>query len=279
MNYKFGFLALISSFVISSGYITKADFRPPGTVEIVDNFFYDATEISNENWKEYLSFIEVNEGKDCSRYQNALPDTMVWKSEDSYNDPYVQSYFSHQAYGKYPVVGVTQKQAIDFCKWRTGAVKIMLEANDFEGPIDFQYRLPSKTEWELMANAGYGKKQQKLYDKRLVEIRNSQNPNGRVATAHMKYENRATSNPDDLDFLRASVMSMSPAPGRSYLPNKFGVYNIYGNVAEMIAEPGIAMGGSYEHFYDDIVPSNKELSYDGPKKWLGFRCVCEVTQR
>ena len=278
MNFKIGFLALISSFVMSYGFDTKADYRPPGTVEVVDTFFYDATEINNGNWREYLSYLEVNEGKDSDIYKYAVPDTTVWKIGEGYNEPLMETYFSHPAYTKYPVVGVTQKQAMDYCTWRTLAVKVMLEENDFEGPKDFKYRLPSKYEWALMANAGYDKKGQREYDKRLAELNAPGKPPARVATANMKYENRDNSNSDELSAARPDAMIISPAPTRSYLPNKYGVYNIYGNVAEMVTEPGVAMGGSYEHFYEDIVPSNKEIEYEGPQKWLGFRCVCEVTQ-
>jgi formylglycine-generating enzyme required for sulfatase activity len=66
------------------------------------------------------------------------------------------------------------------------------------------------------------------------------------------------------------------APVRTYLPNKYKVFNIYGNVAEMVAEPKVAMGGSFLHYYDDIVPTNATLTYDGPQSWLGFRSVCEI---
>jgi sulfatase modifying factor 1 len=40
----------------------------------------------------------------------------------SYNEPYVEYYFSHPSYNYYPVVGVTWKQARDFCIWRTDRV-------------------------------------------------------------------------------------------------------------------------------------------------------------
>ena len=47
---------------------------------------------------------------------------MVWRSELSYNEPYVEFYFRHPSYNYYPVVGVTWKQAHDFCIWRTDRV-------------------------------------------------------------------------------------------------------------------------------------------------------------
>ena len=50
------------------------------------------------------------------------PDTLVWRSELAYNEPYVEYYFRHPSYNFYPVVGVNWKQAHDFCVWRTDRV-------------------------------------------------------------------------------------------------------------------------------------------------------------
>ncbi len=272
MNFKVGFLALISAFIMSFGYVIKADFRPPGTVEIVENFFYDATEISNNDWREYLSFLKERNGVESDTYHNALPDTTVWLIEGVYNEPFAETYLSHPSYSDYPVVGVSQKQAMDYCTWRTGAVKTMLEANEFEGPLSFKYRLPSRTEWELIANGGFSAKQKKIIEKKKKEFK-SKNIVGRVAIVNMKLKPLGKEQ-DTFD----STFRL-PAPGRSFIPNKFGVYHIHGNVAEMVQEPGIAMGGSFEHFYDEIIPTNAPVQYEGPTNWLGFRCVCEVEQR
>ena len=279
MNFKIGFLTLITSFVISEIFDTKADFRPPGTVEIVDTFFYDATEINNGDWREYLSYLEVNEGKDSDIYKYAVPDTTVWEIEVGFNSPFVETYFSHPSYTKYPVVGVTQKQAMDYCTWRTHAVKLMLKENDFDGPKDLKYRLPSKYEWALIANAGYDKKSKKIQQKHLVQLKNAGYNSSTLMEAHMKYEDRDRITSDGFNSYGYDVIAKDPVSVKALLPNKLGVYNIYGNVAEMVIEPGVAMGGSYDHFYEDIVPTNKEIKYDGPQKWLGFRCVCEVTQK
>ena len=49
------------------------------------------------------------------------PDTTVWIRDFnySYNEPMHNDYFWHEAYGEYPVVGVTWIQAKAFFEWRT----------------------------------------------------------------------------------------------------------------------------------------------------------------
>ncbi len=43
-------------------------------------------------------------------------------SELAYNEPLVEYYFRHPSYNYYPVVGVTWRQAHDFCLWRSDRV-------------------------------------------------------------------------------------------------------------------------------------------------------------
>jgi formylglycine-generating enzyme required for sulfatase activity len=65
------------------------------------------------------------------------------------------------------------------------------------------------------------------------------------------------------------------APVKSYWPNAFGVYNLNGNVAEMIAEKGIALGGSWRDTGYDV-RSSSETTYKEPSPSIGFRMVLTV---
>lgn len=91
----------------------------------VNSFFIDRTEIANVHYREYLYWVE-NVFSDTTAYpeviEAAKPDTLVWRSELAYNEPYVEYYFRHPSYNYYPVVGVNWKQANDFCVWRTDRV-------------------------------------------------------------------------------------------------------------------------------------------------------------
>jgi sulfatase modifying factor 1 len=85
----------------------------------VPSFYMDETEVSNTNWLEYLHWIRESYPDDHEYYYNELPDTLVWRSALSYNEPYVDNYLRHPAYAEYPVVGISWEQASRYCEWRT----------------------------------------------------------------------------------------------------------------------------------------------------------------
>ncbi|PID94647.1 MAG: gliding motility lipoprotein GldJ [Bacteroidales bacterium] len=85
----------------------------------VAGFFMDEFEVTNINWREYVAWLQGVYAHDPKKYLAALPDETVWRSELAYNDPQVKNYYSHVAYGYYPVVGVSWEQAMDYCAWRT----------------------------------------------------------------------------------------------------------------------------------------------------------------
>ena len=91
----------------------------------VNSFFIDKTEVANVHYREYLYWLE-HMFTDTPKYNNLLngarPDTLVWRKNLSYNEPYVEYYFRHPSYNYYPVVGVSWRQAYDFCQWRTDRV-------------------------------------------------------------------------------------------------------------------------------------------------------------
>jgi len=90
----------------------------------VRSFFIDETEVANVHYREYLYWVEnafPDNGKD-SILKKVLPDTLVWREELAYNDPYVEYYFRYPTFNFYPVVGVNWEQARDFCSWRTDRV-------------------------------------------------------------------------------------------------------------------------------------------------------------
>ena len=95
----------------------------------VASFYMDETEVSNLDYREYLFWLRRVYPSNPEKYKEALPDTLVWREELAFNEPYVTNYLRHPAYGNYPVVGVSWKQADAYTKWRTDRVneKILIE--------------------------------------------------------------------------------------------------------------------------------------------------------
>jgi formylglycine-generating enzyme required for sulfatase activity len=215
----------------------------------------------------------------------AYPDTLCWVRDFiySYNEPFATRYFWHPAYNDYPVVGVTWKQAIAFCHWRTN----MMENAHSKYSKGHTYRLPSEVEWEYAARGGL---QGQLY------------PWGGPYTTNREGCYLANFKPQrgkyDLDG------GVRTVPVGSYDPNDYGLYDMAGNVAEWTAN---AYDENSYSFYHDMMPSYaynskitdptvkkrkvirggswKDISYflqcgsrtfeyqDSARSFIGFRCV------
>lgn len=243
--------------------------NPTGTVKINDQLYMDETEITNFNWQEYVMWLAKKHGETAVEYKNALPDTLVWRNKESANEPYVQYYYSHPAYKEFPVIGISYEQAVQYCKWRTERVKELFKTKQLTDkknvyPSNFEYRLPTKEEWEAAAKIGYSEKTKKLLETKhkgqlLANLRRKLEDNVVVA-------GNPTQNAD------------VTAPVKSYWPNAAGCYNLIGNVAEMINQQGLAKGGSWISNPNEI-DIEKEITYTKPTAWLGFRCVAEIKSK
>lgn len=93
----------------------------------VNSFYMDQTEVANVHYREYIHWLRrvfdpEGDPNNQKIIDAAMPDTLVWRSELSYNEPLVEYYFRHPSFNYYPVVGVTWRQAYDFCLWRSDRV-------------------------------------------------------------------------------------------------------------------------------------------------------------
>ena len=122
-------LFLLSVVIASCGtYKFKKDIKienlpaPPGTIELSENQYFDKTEATNFHWLEYLYWTKRTYGRESKEYQQILPDTTVWIKLDGKYSQQQDFYLRHPVYRDFPVVGISYRQAIDFCKWRSDRV-------------------------------------------------------------------------------------------------------------------------------------------------------------
>jgi sulfatase modifying factor 1 len=208
------------------------------------------------------------------------PDTTAWIRDFaySYNEPMHNDYFWHQAYGDYPVVGVSWKQAQAFCQWRT------LNHNAYQKskgkqPVN-SYRLPSEAEWEYAARGG---------------LQGATYPWGGPYTKNDRGCFMANFKPLRGDY--AADMALYTVEVDAYDPNDFNLYNMAGNVSEWVNgsydpasynysssinpnvnDPNnnrkVVRGGSWKDVAYFLQVSSRDYEYaDSARSYIGFRTV------
>lgn len=86
---------------------------------------------------QYKEFIESRAANGACK-DSLMPDRSI-ASAEAY-----KKYMSRKKYEKYPVLGVSWQNALEYCIWRT-------KMENTDSGIVFIYRLPYKSEWEQMA--------------------------------------------------------------------------------------------------------------------------------
>jgi formylglycine-generating enzyme required for sulfatase activity len=203
--------------------------------------------------KEIYGKKEIDPEKFIYRFENGetaaiYPDTLVWIRDFaySYNEPLTKRYFSHPAFGNYPVLGVSQKQAMAYCDWKTRQWNAALQAAGSQSKVII--RLPSAHEWEYAAQAGSEiKTDSVLYDFILFDPSQTKGyPNPAHGEADKKIRNHGYKyNFGRIDDPNGFVVknyaedgSFYTAPCDAYKPDIKGFYNLHGNIAEWTSSTG-----------------------------------------
>lgn len=235
----------------------------------------------------YMDIKKAARNKDLKRSDvliteevKVYPDTTAWIRDFSYsyNEPMHNDYFWHDAYGDYPVVGVSWKQAKAFCQWRTLYHNAYRKERGVHNVN--QYRLPSEAEWEYAARGG---------------LQGATFPWGGPYAKNDRGCFMANFKPLRGDY--AADAALYTVEADAYEPNDFNLYNMAGNVSEWVNtsyEPAayeymssmnpnvndednqrkVIRGGSWKDVSFYLRVSTRDYEYaDSARSFIGVRLV------
>jgi len=228
----------------------------------VDGFYMMKTEVSNLDYKEFLAHLKSTDEKE--KLELAKVYTDGWEAE-----PFQSTYFDHPAYEEYPVVNITKEAAGLYCQF----LKEMLNKSDkLRGYKVVECRLPQRDEWILGARGGillapYPWGGYYLRNAKGQYLANFK----RIGEGNVTYDYERKSYVVVEKGL-VNTFALMPTPIYSFLPNNFDLYNMSGNVAEMIADKEVAVGGGWKSTgYDVRIES--EMPFDRYSPEVGFRPI------
>jgi len=254
--------------------------QPPACVHLTKNLFIDEAEITNIDYQEFLFYLKRDSAEEI--FNKALPQLKIYDFNEA-------DYFTSQQYRFFPIVGLTHDQAIDYCKWRSYFVTNLYRTK-YKKNVNFKFRLPIESEWELAASNGLdnAKYEYGVEGQHIISYRINEKASGFLLD---KIQTKKSGEEVSKDILNSVIIKDLPFNLKRDLPyflkfgtpyytysfyrNDYGIYNMIGNVAEMTYERGIAKGGSFKDNLSDSKITDKRY-YDSPADDIGFRCICEV---
>ncbi len=234
---------------------------------INDSLFAQHTELSNYAYQQFL-------------VENPNPEFRIqsenWQNYTRY--AFVQQQGVPGLFPEHPVVNISYEAAQAYCSWLTKKYEAW-EDKPYKKVV---FRLPSHVEWEMAANGG---RNGSLYPWGGPFLRNSRgaylanfcpleeqyldrNDSGMITYLYPNNDRSISRAADAVHFLYA---------GKGYYPNKYELYQMAGNAAEMTQTKGEGRGGSWDSNQFEI--SNSAIGhYASSNPMTGFRVFMEILE-
>lgn len=232
-------------------------------------FYMLETEVTNKAYNLFLNDLKA-QGR-IDDYEKACFRSENWYTPNHHNEAARCYYDSFPAYELYPAVNVPYEGAVLFCQWLTEKV----------GNPEWEYVLPSQLDWTWAASGGMTRAAYSMGEPFLT---------ARDGTPYYHYlhiDDAWIARTDSgfqvvnnhsgtmrTDFIGSDI----PFPAKSLRANGYGLYNMCGNVAEMVSNPNLAVGGSWlDPGYDIRIYSIK--NYTQPSPQIGFRVIARKVEK
>jgi len=281
------------------------------------NLYAMETEIKNEDYNLFLTYLEdYNQTElfkqcdyDLSRYSDS--EKQFFKRYSGVLQPKTKRKDTVNInYSSYPAVNVSYEAAVKYCEWLTNQYNTNPNKNKKKFK-KVKFRLPTLKEWQIAA-LGYPKFQSwNLMENQVQVVINKQDSAIELARGIKKmipvdkdllypwymaynYRNKAFNSHHcylgNFNIASSAVYKSCKSYFHSYdgfirmafcaayFPNGMGLYDVVGNVAEMIDEKGKACGGSWND-----LPSESTIhsikNYQHSDASIGFRVFMEVIEK
>lgn len=231
-------------------------------VEIIDHKIYaEETETTNKDYRLFLRDLKKN-GKD-SLYAACIYDSIKWTTQFpfAYMKPLAENYHWHPAYDNYPIVNISHKAAKEYCKWLTVEYN-KLKKKEFTKVL---FRLPTEKEWVIacapLVNNNYPWYGKEAYNQDYEFLANVKFVDYRI--------------PKGANYIEDGGLACLIVA--HYKPNRKNIYDMIGNVSEMVSTDGIQKGGSWDNYIEECgVDKSQEYQDIDPR--VGFRVFMEVIE-
>ena len=273
--------------------------------KIKGTLYASDVELDNRSFWAYMEYLRKNGYEDL--FNQGLSDlsefddvTKAWLGNYLYSPENVVALEAKRRGGDYldyPVINITYETAKAYCEW----LSFQYNAQTKRKYRKVLFRLPSKEEWTIAA-LGFKEFSSWTLNENTVKAKPRE---GKGDYDPYSLSEHTISYPWGLNAwdLRNSILNshdcylanvlapqdiVCPAgikgdgwalssPVATYFANGFGLYDVVGNISEMINEPGVAMGGSWNHAAEEstIISENR---YEGKDISTGFRLFMEVIE-
>ena len=242
-----------------------------------DEFYMFKSEVSNKDYNAFLT--SIKESGNTSDLEMCHRHTQKWDGVVEQSEAYAKLYGSHESYDNYPVVNISLDAARKYCIW------LGEKLNATHGSqYNIEVRLPSRIEWVRASRPKNIDDSFTWGGSFLISNTGDIMCNFKRLGSENIYWDETTKSyqvKEEIKISKYSRRIKERSTGvksvDSFNPNKFGLYNMNGNIAELTSE-GLACGGSWNSTGYDV-RNESYIKYEEPSPMIGFRPVMIISKK